>query len=136
MRTLPQSDARRDRGMSLVELLIALIVLAVGVLAVAGLFPAATHSQLQSRIRTTASYYAQQKVEDLEGLSFSDTALTAGRHPGGIATEALGASSEWRRYYQVTNLASPMDNLKRVTVNVSWTYRGTQSVIDTTYVRK
>ncbi len=51
-RALPPGDAR---GSTLVELAIALVVLALGLLAVGQLFPAGSRHQLQSRMRSSAS---------------------------------------------------------------------------------
>lgn len=123
------------RGASLVELMVALVVLAVGILAMAQLFPAGNRSQLKDRMMTTASLYAQEKVEQLTPKPWSDPDLTDGRHPAGTAFEALGTSGKWQRFYQVETLAAPLDNLKRVTVTVGWTFMGNRSVTATTYVR-
>ena len=69
--------------MSLIELCIALVVLAIGILAVGRLFPAGARAQAQDRLLISANYYAQEKVESLTGLSWADAALTDGRHPAG-----------------------------------------------------
>jgi type IV pilus assembly protein PilV len=124
------------RGSTLVELMIALIVLSVGIIALARLFPSATRTQQQAKMQTAASYYAQERVERLAALSWSDTALSIGRHPGGTASENLGASSAWHRYYQVSSMAAPLDDLKKVTVTVTWRYQGNRSTTLTTYLRK
>lgn len=126
---------RSERGVTLVELLAALIVLSLGVLAVAQLFPSGSRAQLQDRMRTTANYYAQEKIEQLTGLTWSDPALTTGRHPA-AGNDTLGASGQWQRFYQVTAMTAPLDNLKMVTVTASWTYLGPHSVTATTYMRR
>lgn len=125
-----------ERGASLIELMIALVVLSLGILAVARLFPAGTRGNQQDRMMTTGSYYAQQKLEDLSALTWTDAALTDGRHPAGTATEDLGSTGKWHRFYNITTLASPMDNCKKVTVTVNWTFSGTRSTTATTYLRK
>jgi Tfp pilus assembly protein PilV len=123
---------RSERGTSLAELMIALVVLSIGLLAVAQLFPAGSRSQVQDRMLTTASYYAQEKIESFVNLPWNHTSLTEGRHPAGTATENLGA---WQRFYQVDIMDPPLDNLKKITVTVSWTFQGNRSVTATTYVR-
>jgi Tfp pilus assembly protein PilV len=127
-----------EQGMSLVELCIALLVLAVGILAVGRLFPAGARAQAQDRILISANYYAQEKVEALTGLSWSDAALTDGRHPAGTAFDTLGTAGQWMRSYTVATMAGSLDNLKRVDVTVS--YRGAgqaqRSLTATTYVRR
>lgn len=136
MNTHSRIAPRSERGMSLVELLIALVVMTVGVLAIGGLFPAGSRGQLRDRMTSTANYYAQQKLEEMEGYAWSDANMTDGRHPAGSATENLGSSGQWHRFYQVTTMATPLDNLKRVDVTVSWTLQGTRQVTATTYLRR
>lgn len=137
MRNQPDhSGSSGERGISLVEILIALVVLSVGIMAIAGVFPAGTRTELQTRMQSSANYYAQVKLEELRAIHWNDPALTAGRHPAGSVCDTLGTTKAWVRFYQVTDLAAPLQDLKRVSVNVSWTYKTTRSVIDTIYVRK
>jgi type II secretory pathway pseudopilin PulG len=131
---IPHSAPRHsERGTSLAELMIALIVLSIGLLAVAQLFPAGSRSQLRDRMLTTANYYAQEKIEQFVNLPWTDTALDLGRHPAGTATENLG---QWQRFYEVELLDPPLENLKKVTVTVTWKNQGSRSVTATTYVRR
>jgi prepilin-type N-terminal cleavage/methylation domain-containing protein len=133
----PAVPARRsERGATLIELMIALVVLALGILAVVRLFPAGARSQLGDQMLTSGNYYAQEKIEVLNHMLFSDPQLTDGRHPPGTATEACGTSGKWHRYYEVTSLAAPLDNLKRVTVTVTWTFMGARQTQSTTYLRR
>jgi Tfp pilus assembly protein PilV len=125
-----------ERGTTLAELMIALVVLSVGILAVAQLFPAGMRSEVQSRSTSTANYYVQEKMEELSGTAWNDAKLTVGRHPAGAVFDTLGTHATWLRFYQVTAMASPLDNLKQVTVTVNWTNHGTRSVSSTTYVRR
>ena len=127
---------RREQGTSLPELMIALVILSIGLLAVAQLFPAGQRTQVQDRMMTGANYYAQEKIEQFVNLSWSDASLTPGRHPAGTATESLGNNAQWQRFYTVEVLAPPLDNLKKVTVTVGWTFMGSKSVTATTYVRR
>jgi prepilin-type N-terminal cleavage/methylation domain-containing protein len=125
-----------ERGATLIELMIALVLLAIGILAVAQLFPAGARAQLSDKMMTSATYYAQEKLEDLNRLGWADPALTNGRHPPGLTNENLGASGRWHRHYEVTTLAVPLDNLKKVTVTVEWDFMGHRSVQSTTYLRR
>jgi len=127
--------ARSQRGMTLVELMVAMVVLTIGVLAVGRVFPAGSRGQLQDRMLTAGNYYAQQQVEELQGLTWADPVLSIGRHPAS-GDVALGSGGQWHRFYQVDLLTAPLDNLKRVTVTVSWTFMGARSVTATTYLRR
>lgn len=126
-----------ERGISLVEVMVALIVLSVGILAVGRLFPAGARSQMQDRLTLGAADYAQEKVEYLRALAWSSPDLTEGRHPSGTATESCG-SGRWQRFYTVTTMASPLDNLKKIEVTVTASGAGIteRNVMTTTYVRR
>src|SRR5205085_8047429 len=116
-------------------LLMALVVLAIGVLAVAQLFPASSRGQTRDRMRSVGNNYAQDKIEEMETLTWADPGLSVGRHPVG-GTEALGTSGAWQRFYTVDAMAAPMDNLRRVTVVVTWTAVKPETLTATTYVRR
>ncbi len=126
---------RDERGSTLIELMIALVMLTIGILAVGQLFPAGSRSQLQARMTTAANYYVQEKFEQLAGVSWTDASLSDGRHPASDF-ETLGSAGQWHRFYEVSTMASPLDNLKKVTVTVEWAYLGNRSVTSTTYVRR
>ena len=130
----PQASPSNERGTTLAELMVALVVLSIGILAVAQLFPAGSRGQVQDKMISTANYYCQQKIEELMNLPWSDTRLDAGRHPT-LATndEVLGA---WNRHYDVAILAAPLDNMKKVTITVGWNFQGARSVTTTTYIRR
>jgi prepilin-type N-terminal cleavage/methylation domain-containing protein len=135
MKTVPRITDQR--GFGLVELLVALVVLAGGILAVGALFPTGVREQNQDRIMTSADLYAQEKIEQLQGLAWTDAALTLGRHPSGASTEDLGDHGTWHRFYTVSTMAAPLDNLKKITVTVQWTApQTTRSVTATTYLRR
>ena len=125
---------RSERGITLIEMMIALVVLSLGVLAIAQLFPAGTRRQVSDRMLTTANNYAQQKLEDLSGVAWTDTTLTDGQHP--TTDELLGSNGQWKRHYVVATMASPLDNLKKVTVTVSWKFQGSRTVTAITYLRR
>jgi prepilin-type N-terminal cleavage/methylation domain-containing protein len=130
-------ERRHERGISLVEILIALVVLSVGIMAVSSVFPTGTRAQVQTRDLGDATYYALQKIEDVKAIPWTDPALDVGRHPVGVLCDTLGASKAWTRFYNVDLLPAPLTDLKRVIVTVNWTYlNSTRSVTDTTYVRK
>jgi Tfp pilus assembly protein PilV len=123
--------------MSLVELMIALVVLAVGILAVGRMFPTGARSQVQDRLRIGANYYAQEGIEQLTGRTWSDPMLADGRHPAGTAMDSLGGG-RWLRFYQVTTMTGSLNNLKKVdvTVNFQSPDQGARMVTATTYVRR
>jgi prepilin-type N-terminal cleavage/methylation domain-containing protein len=124
-----------ERGITLIELMIALVVLSLGVLLVGQLFPAGERGELKDRMITDANYYAQQEIEELQGVPWSDARLSVGTHPA-TGYEAIGSNGQWHRTYVVTSMSAPLDNLRKITVTVSWTFLGNRAVTATTYLRR
>ena len=134
MRT-PERQVAPERGVTLVELLVALVVLAVGVLALAQTFPPGSRSQTRDRLFTTASGLVQEQAEYLGTRDWADAELTVGRHPA-AGFDSLGPRRNLLRFHEVSSLASPLDNLRKVTIRVQWTYMGARACSTTIYVRR
>ena len=116
-----------SRGLTLIEILIALSVLSLGILAFARVYPIVMRTMLNSRMTTTATQYANEGLEVLRGKSRNNSLLTAGRHPAS-GFDTLGTSRAWRRCYVVTQMAAPLDSLLKVDVTVRWTVTKPESV--------
>lgn len=75
-RTKPQSRSFRrsaGRGFSLVELMIALVVLVVGLLALTGLLATAIYSNHRNKVDSTATMLAQAVIEHMNAAMSSST---------------------------------------------------------------
>lgn len=123
--------------MSLVELLIALIVLSISLIGLARVFPMGARAQAQDQLLMKSNYYAQEQLETLTGRTWSDPLLTDGRHPAGTACDTL-VGGQILRYYNVTSMTGDLDNLKKVDVTVTYHGAGQQarSITATTFVRR
>ena len=76
------SNRRGQRGVTLIETMIAAIVLVIGVVGVMGLFTVAiSQSSGQGDIGTRTAVYAQDKLEQLMALSFNDGASDTTVYP-------------------------------------------------------
>jgi len=125
----------KERGYSLAEMMIVLVVLALGILAVARLFPSASSQQVKDRLRTSASYYAQEKVESLRTMVSTAADLSEGRHPSDTTNEAVGTTPGMTRYWVVSYPPEPLDNIARIDVTVRWnTGAGSDSTTATSYL--
>jgi len=125
-----------QRGLSLVEILFALVLISLSILGVAQLFPSAARGQVRDKMAAGASYLAQEKLESLSNLAWNDANLTLGRHPAS-GTEACGDGNQWGRFWQVAAMPAPLDNLRKITVTVQWMATGKSgSVSSVTYVRR
>jgi len=109
-------------GFTLVEALIALLVLAVGLLGLAQLQGHAMESSAAAKARTTAINLAQQKLEELRAkASYAYPAMTGGSDSAGpLPGSHTGFSRSWSvtedtalRYKTITVVANWVDTSGR-----------------------
>lgn len=118
----------------MVELMIALVILALGALVTVKFLSLTREAEAGARMRASAGLYARQKVEYLRGFKLANADLSVGRHPVS-GYEDVGNSGAWKRYYEVANMPAPLADLRKVTVVVRWRFGAVDSVRTTTYVR-
>jgi len=70
----------KERGFTLIEVLIALAIFSIGILGVGTMQLRSTSGNTSARIRTEASIWAQDRVETLMLLSYGDALLATGAH--------------------------------------------------------
>ncbi|MEW6684805.1 MAG: prepilin-type N-terminal cleavage/methylation domain-containing protein [Candidatus Edwardsbacteria bacterium] len=123
------------RGFTLIELLVAITLLAIGILAIAGLMPLGSRSGEQARTLTRGIELAQQRMEYIKTLPYTHVELNKGYHPpaGGAITPTPEQVEKFQRYYRVED-SIPMPNMKRVSVTVKWIAPRSDSVQLRTYI--
>ncbi len=72
------------KGFSLIEVLVGLVLLAIGLLAIAGMQITSVRGNFFSSNITQASILAQDRLETLRNLAYADAALTTGNHNEGV----------------------------------------------------
>jgi type IV pilus assembly protein PilV len=103
----------KQKGFSLIEVLIGLIFLAIGLLAMAGLQAASVRGNTFSNNLMQATYVAQDRLESLKNLPLDSTALQAGNYnPGSITISGVVFNQS---YTVVVN-----GNLKTINYTVNW----------------
>ena len=108
----------RSKGFSLIEVMIALVILAVALLALAGLMITTTKNTSFGGHMTEAATFAQDKLEQLRAspwtgiIAGADTVTTA--MPGAPGTGITYARS-W------TVAANPNGDQRWVTITMNWT---------------
>ena len=107
----------KSKGFSLIEMLIALVILAISLLAVAGLMATTTRNNSFGGHMTEASTFAQDKLEELKLFSWNNIV-------GGADTRPGSTGINYNRAWNVSILANPTpppnDLLKTVTISVNW----------------
>ena len=105
-------------GLTLLEVLFALALLSVGLLAVAVAFPAAVSGVEQGKQQTTAIFLVEQRIEQIKAADFSN--ITSTNFPA----EAFGTIANHPRFRRtVTITSSPGGVANTVRVDVSVFYR-------------
>ena len=103
---------RSSGGFSLIELLVAMLILSTGLLGLGRLTVGVIEGNRSSRHRSVATLLAQDRIEGLKGL--------AGATPG--STEDYGTIPGFPSYKRVTAVLrnTPETGLSTVTVTVYW----------------
>ena len=89
------APARSQSGFTLVEVLVASLIMIIGVFGILASFPHAFRSAKESGHRSVLNHLVGEKLDDLRSLDYSDTFLVLGVHP------AQQTDSQSQRYYPV-----------------------------------
>jgi type IV pilus assembly protein PilV len=104
---------KNKNGFSLIEVLIGLVLLAIGLLAIAGMQITSVRGNFFSSNLTQAAILAQDRLETLRNLPYGDAALSAGLHNDGVI-----AGTIFSRDYNVTVI--PATTMLSIVATVRW----------------
>ena len=105
----PAPESRREAGFSLVELMVALVILTIGLLPLAFVQTRAQQDVFDSGRHTEALAIAQLQMEEAKSLGF------------GVAATDTGQVDSYTWIRDVQNVGVGLD---QITVNVNWNERG------------
>lgn len=115
---------KTNKGVGLIEILIALVLFGVGISLAMRTLPESNVAMTRGRNLTTATNLAQQKIEELMGMPFTNGDLTAGAHND---TENP-IDRHFTRSWAVTDNA-PVQGMKTVAVSVSFETASSDSTV-------
>lgn len=136
-KSLSPRKPRRQAGFTLIETMVAILVLTIGLFSVAALMSSSLNMSAHARYLSTAALLASEKLEDLSRLPNNDTALNPGTYndtvqissnngnvaettsEGGITT--LYTQTPDGNLTPVTGGAMPAATKDTLTFNRSWT---------------
>ncbi|MDP8230294.1 MAG: prepilin-type N-terminal cleavage/methylation domain-containing protein [Candidatus Gorgyraea atricola] len=123
------------KGFSLLELIIAVGVLAIGLVGVLQIFPVGLRASYRAGMITKASFIAQNKMEEVKMSGFD--AISA--LPPKIPLSGEDDDFKWEIFIDDVDLdgVESSDDIQKVTVTVSWIDRNrTRSKDFVTYVTR
>ena len=106
-----------NSGFTLIEVLIAMVILSVGLLGTAALITGIINSNKLSNKISTATVLAQDKMEDIKRLEYSGMPTS-----DTTTTEPYNSIINYTLYKRVTftDVANPAAGMKTITVTVYW----------------
>ncbi len=120
-----QNIIKKQAGFTLIEVMIALVLLAAGLLALMTMQIVSIKANAFSSEMTYTAMLAQHKLEELKNLPSTDTKLQTGNHP--LTAEA---ADPWYRAqdnkgisYNITHRVwnnSPAANMTRIQLTIQW----------------
>jgi len=122
---------RNNRGFTMLEILIATVILTIGLLGVAGLTIGTIKGNLFSKNVTTATVISQKRLEDIQRDGY--VGATEGNFPAGPDAITMGGVTFSME--TTINPGVPDTNMKEIEVKTSWS-NGTRSVVLSTILAK
>jgi type IV pilus assembly protein PilV len=110
-------NTSNNSGFTLIEVLVAMVILSIGLLGTAALITGIINGNKISNRITTATVLAQDKMEDIKRLGFSGTPTS-----DTTTTEPYNSITNYFLYKRVTftDVINPAVGMKTVTVTVYW----------------
>lgn len=111
---------KKSNGFSLIEVLVALVILSISLLALAGLMTTTTRNNAGGGHLTEAATFAQDTLERLRVTPLSKIPVNETvDDPPPVGSSSTGITYT-RSYVAVPNVAAPNNTLNTITVTVSW----------------
>jgi type IV pilus modification protein PilV len=130
-----ENEHERQEGWTLIEVLVAIVILTVGLLAVGTMQISAIKGNFMSGNTSIALTLASEKMEDLFNRDYNDavlgdtatgnngnlTSITGTDHEENVSEDGtVGAGGFYRRIWNIADAATPMPTMKEISVIVTW----------------
>lgn len=129
------NSQRHKRGFSLLELIIAIGVLAIGLVGVLQIFPVGLRASRHSGMITKAAFLAQNKMEEIKMQDFEEIADFSPEIP----LSGTDGDFDWEIFIDEVELdgVESDENIRKVSITISWLERNRKRSKDfVTYVTR
>jgi prepilin-type N-terminal cleavage/methylation domain-containing protein len=108
------------RGMTIIEVLVAVVIITTGLIAVATGMQLATGGVALGQQETMAVFLAEQRMEDIKAFALSTAAAQgfANVTSASFPNEGYGTIASYNGYRRTVTITNPSATTKRVTVDV------------------
>ena len=116
---------KSDDGFTLVEVLVAMVILMIGMLGLLQSVNLAMETNLRSQLREEAALVGERAMNDLRGKGFDNISASYSNYQ--IASKLRGSGKNYTisRTAPVIATSNGQPATKELRVLVSWTYKGT-----------
>jgi len=114
---------RNQKGASVVEIMVALVIFGIGLVAAMRMLPESSAKTTRSRNKTIAVNFAQAQIEQLMSETFTHADLNAGNH----TDPDNPIDGHYNRTWTITD-NTPVPSMKMISVSVSFPTSGADSV--------
>ena len=119
------NDSITSKGFSLIEVLVALVILSICLLGMASLMATTTNNNSYGGHLTEAATLAQDKLEQLRGTPSAMMPVNATITDSPVGSTGITYNRSW---VAVPDILPPGNTLNLVTITVSWTDRTSHSI--------
>ena len=130
-----------EQGFSLIEVLIAISIFSIGILAIASMQTTSIDSSSSAMVQTEVASWASDRIETLMALPYDDAALEPGTYGSAVSTATDGIDNDWDGIIDEIGETGtrntitwtiqediPINNTKTITVTVTSTREGGKTV--------
>lgn len=114
---------KSEHGFTLLEVLIAISIFAIGILGVASMQISSIRTNSSANKTTESSTYAQDKLEAFASLAYTDASIQDTNPTVGSVTTYTETSGEYTIQWTVDD-NNPVSNVKRIALTVTWDEKG------------
>ena len=120
-------------GFTLIELVVAILVFAIGIMGIMKMHQASIQSNNYSMQLTEAVNIAQDRIDSLRGTTFEDPDLAIGAHGTTVVDDAsLGAAATRGVSYNLSYVVSAFSNNsgRRINLTVTWREKNLDHILE------